>query len=295
MRRGFLVSHPSAAFKLRPPRVVSLPTVRQRNRLVPNALRSSLPRQSCGDQGYSMKAVFLIGLISLGLTSAAPSAYAALLISVDKSAQTLTVTRDGQTIHNWPVSTGKPGYATPSGNFTTFRMEADHYSKEWDDAPMPHSVFFTKQGHAIHGSYDVKRLGSPASHGCVRLAPANALKLFALVKEEGLPNTQVVLTGSEQIALDHTKARRTASSARHPPDRARSRERRSDGVQKRSAQLPRPQTQFTPFDGYAASSPQPGFIEPPRSGYSSVPRDSRSRYVDPDQRSGYDARGAFFN
>jgi hypothetical protein len=140
------------------------------------------------------RAVFWV-LATLSLSLAASSASAALLIKVDKSAQTLTVVRDGRTLHAWPVSTGKAGHKTPSGNFTTFRMEADHFSKEWDDAPMPHSVFFTKQGHAIHGSYDVKRLGSPASHGCVRLAPANAATLFSLVKQEGLPNTQVVLTG----------------------------------------------------------------------------------------------------
>ena len=159
------------------------------------------------------------GLMALGLSfvvcSAAP---AALLIKVDKSAQTLTVTRDGQTLHTWPVSTGKTGYATPSGSFTTFRMEADHFSKEWDEAPMPHSVFFTKQGHAIHGSYDIKRLGSPASHGCVRLAPANAAKLFSLVQQEGLPNTRVVLTGSEQVALDRAKLRRLANRDRRPPE-----------------------------------------------------------------------------
>jgi hypothetical protein len=92
-------------------------------------------------------------------------------------------------------------------------MEAEHFSKEWDDAPMPHSIFFTKQGHAIHGSYDTKRLGSPVSHGCVRLAPANAAKLFALVKQEGLSNTRVVLSGSEQVALAHTKARHYADRA----------------------------------------------------------------------------------
>ena len=74
-------------------------------------------------------------------------------------------------------------------------MERDHYSKEWDDAPMPFSIFFTQKGHAIHGSLDVKRLGSPASHGCVRLLPANAEKLFALVEQEGVLNTTVVLTG----------------------------------------------------------------------------------------------------
>jgi hypothetical protein len=160
------------------------------------------------------------GLVLIGLSLLTCStARAALLIKVDKSAQVVTVTRDGQTLHTWPVSTGRPGYATPSGNFTTFRMEAEHFSREWDDAPMPHSVFFTKQGHAIHGSFDTKRLGSPASHGCVRLAPANAAKLFALVKQEGLSNTQVVLTGNEQVALDRAKLQRLARGERRLSDR----------------------------------------------------------------------------
>ena len=156
----------------------------------------------------------LSGLLALGLSLAGTSASAALLIKVDKSTQTLTVVRDGRTLHTWSVSTGKTGHATPSGTFTAYRMEAEHFSKEWDDAPMPHSVFFTKQGHAIHGSYEVKRLGLPVSHGCVRLAPANAAKLFALVRQEGLPNTRVVLSGSEQVVLAHGKTQRLASSAR---------------------------------------------------------------------------------
>jgi hypothetical protein len=158
------------------------------------------------------RAVFWV-IATISLSIGATSASAALQIRVDKTAQTLTVVRDGRTLHTWPVSTGKAGHATPSGNFTTFRMEAEHFSKEWDDAPMPHSVFFTKQGHAIHGSYDVKRLGSPASHGCVRLAPANAATLFSLVQQEGLPNTQVVLTGSEQVALERKRPQRAANSA----------------------------------------------------------------------------------
>ena len=74
-------------------------------------------------------------------------------------------------------------------------MERDHFSREWDDAPMPYSIFFTQEGHAIHGSYDVKHLGRPASHGCVRLAKANAAVLFALVKEQGVKATKVVLVG----------------------------------------------------------------------------------------------------
>jgi len=146
-------------------------------------------------------------LIVAASLAAAGTTKAEILIQVDKSAQRMTVSRDGETLFNWPVSTGRPGFATPSGSYTTFRMEAEHYSKEWDDAPMPHSIFFTKLGHAIHGSYDTKRLGTPASHGCVRISPSHAATLFALVKKDGLANTKVVLTGSEQVALARHGAR----------------------------------------------------------------------------------------
>ena len=125
------------------------------------------------------------------------SASAAIVVQIDKSTQRMTVSRDGERLHTWPVSTGKRGFSTPSGSYKAFRMEKDHFSREWDDAPMPNSIFFTKDGHAIHGSYDVKRIGSPASHGCVRLSPEHAAILFNLVKADGVLNTQVVLTGTE--------------------------------------------------------------------------------------------------
>ena len=147
-------------------------------------------------------AIFLIAS-SLSVTVVG-TARAEILIKVDKSTQRMTVVRDGAAVYNWPVSTGRTGCATPSGSYTAFRMEADHYSKEWDDAPMPHSIFFTKIGHAIHGSYDTKKLGMPASHGCVRISPVHAATLFALVKQDGLVNTKVVLTGSEQAAPSRT-------------------------------------------------------------------------------------------
>jgi hypothetical protein len=131
--------------------------------------------------------------IFLGLIAA--PAEASILITVDKSTQQMTVAVDGATRWTWPVSTGRSGYDTPSGHFTASRMEASHFSKEWDDAPMPHSIFFTARGHAIHGSYETRYLGSAVSHGCVRLSPGNAAKLYALVQEEGLPNTKIVLTG----------------------------------------------------------------------------------------------------
>ena len=107
----------------------------------------------------------------------------------------MTVALDGVTKYEWPVSTGKAGYSTPSGTYTATSMNEIWYSKEWDNAPMPHSVFFRKDGYAIHGSLEVKNLGRPASHGCVRISPENAATFFALVKKVGLKNTEVVLTG----------------------------------------------------------------------------------------------------
>ncbi len=118
-----------------------------------------------------------------------------IVVNIDKSTQEMTVFIDGVETYNWKVSTGKPGYATPSGTYTATSMNKIWYSKEWDNAPMPHAVFFMKDGHAIHGTTEVKNLGKPASHGCVRLAPENAEILYNLVKENGLKNTQVVLNG----------------------------------------------------------------------------------------------------
>lgn len=118
-----------------------------------------------------------------------------LLITINKSSQKMTVALDGDTMYRWKVSTGARGYDTPSGNFRPFRMEKEHFSKEWDDAPMPYSIFFTGEGHAVHGSYHVKSLGRRASHGCVRLHPDNAAKLFALVQKTGMSNTRVIVKG----------------------------------------------------------------------------------------------------
>src|SRR5665213_3167732 len=137
-----------------------------------------------------------------------PAARADILITIDKSTQQMAVTEDGALLYQWPVSTGAPGYDTPSGEFKPFRMEAEHYSQEWDDAPMPHSIFFTQQGHAIHGSGHVKNLGRPASHGCVRLEPKNAAILFALVKHEKMANTRVVLAGETPGSAGVPMARR---------------------------------------------------------------------------------------
>lgn len=139
----------------------------------------------------------LIPLLA-GIALAAP-AVAEVSIVVDKTTQRMTVAVNGQQRYSWPVSTGMADYSTPAGTFTPSRLARVHYSREWDNAPMPHAIFFTDAGHAIHGSRAMNRLGTPASHGCVRLAPRHASLLFDLVTVEGPGNTRVEITGTDPI------------------------------------------------------------------------------------------------
>lgn len=132
-------------------------------------------------------------------------ASAEVLISVDKSDQRMTVTVDGQTRYTWPVSTGVESCDTPSGTHRPFRTDRTHFSREFDDAPMPNAIFFTGQGHAIHGTNHTRQLGNAASHGCVRLAPKNAASLFSLVKAQGMANTRVVIEGDDPIMASRRK------------------------------------------------------------------------------------------
>jgi len=168
-----------------------------------------------------MRSVTVAVMAAVLVAAASSAARAEILVTVDKSAQRMTVKRDGVLLYNWPVSTGRPGYSTPSGSFTAFRMEAEHFSQEWDDAPMPYSIFFTKIGHAIHGTNDTKRLGAPVSHGCVRLSPDNAATLYAMVEREGVTKMKVMLSGNEQVALARrgTAVLRDETAAREPQGR----------------------------------------------------------------------------
>ena len=142
----------------------------------------------------------------------AVSAQASILVNIDKNTQRMTVAVDGETRYVWPVSTGRPGYDTPNGTFKVNRLDATHQSQEWDGAPMPHTMFFDLRGHAIHGFSDVKHLGLPVSHGCVRLAPANAATLFALVQQQGMKETSVVVSG-QAPASSPAIARRSPGGA----------------------------------------------------------------------------------
>src|SRR3954465_9992070 len=161
--------------------------------------RGGGPSACMGLEIMRYRELVLAGILAAAGMAAVP-ANANVLITIDKTSQRMTVAVNGEPRWNWRVSTGRAGRETPSGKFSAFRMEADHFSKEFDEGPMPHSIFFTKLGHAIHGSFDIRHLGTPASHGCVRLDPANASKLYALVQQDGVLNTTVVLTGSASAA-----------------------------------------------------------------------------------------------
>jgi len=150
--------------------------------------------------------VFAVTLISLSL--AAPAARAGVVITVDKSAQQLTVEVDGIQQYRWAVSTARWGYNTPNGTYRPQRLERQWYSRKYDWSPMPYSIFFAG-GYAIHGSNEVSRLGRPASHGCIRLHPKNAAVLFDLVKRH---------TGAVRIDIVGSRAEAVAETR---PDRGR--------------------------------------------------------------------------
>ncbi len=152
----------------------------------------------------------LIGACLLGLVAGQP-ARADILISVDKTTQRMTVTVDGRLLYTWPVSTGKPGYDTPNGTFWALAKDKDHRSKEYDDAAMPYSIFFTRTGNAVHGTTS-RGLGRPLSHGCVRLSVKNAAILWDLVSKQALYSTVFQIGG----AIDHARDRKVASTASAP-------------------------------------------------------------------------------
>ncbi|KXF76933.1 hypothetical protein ATN84_13100 [Paramesorhizobium deserti] len=141
-----------------------------------------------------MRRIFLVFILALGvcLLSAVDGFAANLVARVNITDQTMTVSKGGRVLYNWRVSTGRQGYETPTGSYRPTRMYSMWYSKKYDNTPMPHAIFF-RGGYAIHATSATKRLGRPASHGCVRLSPANAAKLYRLVQQAGPKNTRIVV------------------------------------------------------------------------------------------------------
>jgi lipoprotein-anchoring transpeptidase ErfK/SrfK len=106
---------------------------------------------------------------------------APIVVTVTKSDQRMVVAVDGQLRFKWWVSTGRRGFDTPRGSYKVSWLDEHHKSKQYNDAPMPYSIFFDN-GRAIHGF--AGGVGGPASHGCVRLSTGNAKTLFRLVEQQ---------------------------------------------------------------------------------------------------------------
>ena len=138
--------------------------------------------------GLAMIRAAATAAVAISMLASPGDARADVLVRIDKSSQSMSVIVNGQHRHTWSVSTGI--YGTPSGTFRPQSLARHHRSTLYNNAPMPYSIFYDGN-FAIHGTTHVSRLGGPASRGCVRLHPANAATLFALVRAEGLGNTRI--------------------------------------------------------------------------------------------------------
>ncbi len=123
-------------------------------------------------------------------SAAADNALAAVSVRIQLSTQQMDVVVDGEHFATWPVSTARRGYRTPIGSYAPYALERMHYSRLYDNSPMPYSIFFLT-GYAIHGTYEVANLGRPVSHGCIRLSPDHARSLYELIQAQGRHNTTI--------------------------------------------------------------------------------------------------------
>lgn len=116
-----------------------------------------------------------------------------VLVRVSISRQAMEVWHEGRKIYDWPVSTARPGKVTPTGTWTGAQwLSRNHRSSLYNGAPMPFAIFFNGN-YAIHGTDQIKKLGRPASAGCVRLHPDHARVLFDMVRHEGKDNLKVIV------------------------------------------------------------------------------------------------------
>jgi len=193
-----------------------------------------------------------VGFLLAGVLNGLAAARADVIITVNKSTQRLSVAVDGVREHEWPVSTARWGYRTPNGTYRPQRLARKWYSRKYDMSPMPYSIFF-HGGYAIHGSYEISRLGRPASHGCIRLLPKHAAVLFKIVRANR-DDTKIVVTGerpSYRAVERRSRAeRRVEGRARYRSERAAERRARARRVGFENAFAP-------PRAAYGAGRPYP--------------------------------------
>ncbi len=150
-----------------------------------------------------------------------------LVATINLSTQRMSVASNGRPLYTWRISSGRRGFETPTGRFRPGWMAKQWYSRKYDMAPMPYSVFFNG-GIATHGTTAVSRLGRPASHGCIRLQTANARRFYNLVRRHGMKRTRIIVTG-------RTKKSRYVARSRPRRTPVRYARRRSAGVVRHSA------------------------------------------------------------
>jgi hypothetical protein len=162
----------------------------------------------------------LLGVVSVSCALLAMSglAYALVRIDVDLSTQTMHVATDDGENYDWPISSGKMGHLTPRGRFRPTRLFPIVYSSKYNNAPMPHSIFFHGQ-YAIHGTNAVGALGRPASHGCIRLSRANAAILYEKVRAQGAAISIVGAAPAKGSTLAARRARHAAPAMAYAPRR----------------------------------------------------------------------------
>ena len=209
---------------------------------------------------------FVLSLL-LALVATQP-ARATVNVHIDLTTQSMSVRSSSGEAYNWRVSTARRGYVTPRGVYRAQRLARMHYSRKYDNAPMPHSIFF-RGGYAIHGTNAVGALGRPASHGCVRLAPAAAARLFAMVQKEGArisiggasPASQMIAKSSKTRLAKAHKAKSRYAQAKSRYAKAQTRHHRYAATHR----APTPRIYggvelrggYDPALGYAAPQRQP--------------------------------------
>jgi L,D-transpeptidase catalytic domain len=179
-------------------------------------VREALATPSLSLLTWDMPKILLRIAIVLVLGQFVSTAKAKVIIHVDLDAQQMTVIKNNDETHVWKVSSGREGFETPTGLFSVQRLDANHFSDEYDQSPMPYAIFFD-QGLAIHGTYQ-GGLGRPATHGCVRLAIPHARMLYSWVKQYG---ASIEISGMASEILDtdagfFTDRRRTKKRSKSP-------------------------------------------------------------------------------
>ena len=158
-------------------------------------------------------------MLAFGLLFVAQAkAFAVVSIDVDLASQSMRVHSSSGDTYVWPVSSGREGHLTPRGVFHPRAMYTMVHSAKYNNAPMPHAIFFYGQ-YAIHGTNAVGALGSPASHGCVRLSPGHAAALFAMVQSQG---AVIRISGEPPMQTAHARHAARSALAYAPVHRQRS-------------------------------------------------------------------------